>query len=132
MAVFNQAVAVATAKAAADVTFLGTNFTAKIYSGTIPATPETTPGGTLLGTVTFASATNSGPVVTTSDPAAVNPVANGTAAWARILKSDGTTVFGDVDVTATGGGGSIQLTTLALTTAVPVDVAAVTITEPSV
>jgi hypothetical protein len=83
----------------------------RIYSGTIPATPETTASGTLLAELRFnatAFAAASGGVITanaiTSDS---NANATGTAGWARILKSDATSVLWDLDVTATGGGGAM-------------------------
>jgi hypothetical protein len=82
--------------------------------------------------ITLASVSASGAVVTSSDPAAVAPAASGTATWARLLKSDGTTVIADLDVTATGGGGSVQLGTTTITTGTNVDLSALTIAVPSV
>lgn len=131
MAIVNVSIANATALAAAENTFLGTNDTMQIRSGTIPATPETAATGTLLVTIPLASFTTNGAVLTSSDPAAVAPVATGTAAWARVLKSDGTTVAYDFDVTATGGGGTVQLGTTSIVTGTNVDMSAITITEPS-
>ncbi|GAA4175715.1 hypothetical protein [Gryllotalpicola koreensis] len=132
MATVNPSVALATAEASAVASFISTSATMQILSGTIPATPETAATGTLLVTIPLASFSASGAVVTSSDPSAVSPAASGTASWARILKSDGTTVVADLDVTATGGGGSVQLGTTTITTGTTVDLSAVTITIPSV
>lgn len=85
--------------------------TLKLYSGTIPATPQTAIGAqTLLATFTlntpaFGTPTYNSPNETTDASFvsnSVTPVANGTVAWARLLKSDGTTVVGDFSVGTSG------------------------------
>jgi hypothetical protein len=90
--------------------------TVKVYTGAMPATPATAPSGTLLLTFTFdAVASFSGPVAgvaaldATPALAAVGAAA-GTAGWARIADSTGATVM-DCDVSATGAGGALQLST---------------------
>ena len=89
--------------------------TIKIYAGVIPATPaDAVTSQPLLGTLTFSDPC--GMVVTgaltmsaiTQDSSAD---ANGTATWARIADSTGATVM-DIDVTNTGGGGTLQLNTV--------------------
>lgn len=72
-----------------------------VYSGVKPTDSKTAISGqTLLGTFRFA-ATAFGATSTTTGLAAVNAVtsftalANGTPAFVRIRKSDGTTVFAD-------------------------------------
>lgn len=130
MATVNPSVALATAEASAVATFISTSATMQIRSGTIPATPETTAAGTLLVTVPLASFTASGAVVTSNDPAAVSPAASGTASWARVLKSDGTTVVCDLDVGTSGT--SVTLGTTTISTGTNVDLSAITITVPSV
>lgn len=105
--------------------------TIKIYTGSMPATPETSiTSQTLLATLTCSdpSATESGGVITfsaiTQDSAAD---ATGTAAWARMADSSGTAVW-DFDVTATGGGGAIEMNTTAVVSGGPVALSSLTIT----
>src|SRR5215207_8084010 len=90
--------------------------TLKIYSGSQPATGDTAASGTLLATVTLidpAFGASSAGTATGGDPAAVNPVATGTAGWFRVQDSAGNNVF-DGSVTATGGGGDLQLSNTSL------------------
>lgn len=107
--------------------------TIKIYSGSQPATPETAASGTLLATVTLADpafgAASTG-VASLTDPASVNAAATGTAGWARFADSDGNVVF-DGDVTATGGGGVVTLSSTSLTSGSPVDITGGTYTQPA-
>lgn len=83
----------------------------RIYSGTKPTNPDTALGAqTLLAEVTFAATAFGAPSAGSAAAAAMTAVtasATGTASWYRQLKSDGTTVVGDGDVTVTGGGGDI-------------------------
>lgn len=88
--------------------------TVKIYTGTIPATPaDAIVAQVLLGTLTFSDpcGTIAAGALTmsaiTQDSAAD---ASGTATWARIQDSAGVVVM-DIDVTSTGGGGTMQLNT---------------------
>ncbi|WP_330473836.1 hypothetical protein [Terrabacter sp. C0L_2] len=105
-----------------------------IYDGTIPAdagTAVTTQ--VLLATVILgdpAYAAPSAGTVTGADPASVNAVASGTAAWFRQTDNSGDVVM-DGDVTATGGGGTMTLSTVSLTTGSPVDITSLSITMPS-
>jgi hypothetical protein len=106
--------------------------TMKIYSGSQPATPATAPSGTLLATVTLidpAFGAASGGSAALTNPASVNAVATGTAGWARFADSDGNVVF-DGDVTATGGGGVVQLSSTSLTSGSPVDITGGTYSQP--
>lgn len=91
------------------VTSLCNGGTLKMYSGAIPTSPETALGAqTLLATWTFSgTAFGSSSFVSGNEQEAasfaqssVTPVANGTACFARVLKSDGTTVVGDLIVSA--------------------------------
>lgn len=107
--------------------------TMKLYTGAQPATPATAPSGTLLATVTLtdpALASVSAGIGTGGDPASVNAVATGTAGWARFADSTGVTVM-DGDVTVTGGGGTVTLSTTSLTSGSPVDITSVTVTMPA-
>lgn len=104
----------------------------EIRSGGLPAGPESAATGTLLATVTFSDpatggATNGTDTIT--DPVAVTGVASGTAGWARFMDSAGNAVM-DCDVTATGGGGAITLSTTTISNGVTVDMAAITYTVP--
>ena len=84
----------------------------------------------LLGTLTFSDpsgATPSGGVFTasaiTQDSSAD---ATGTAVWARIADSAGVTVV-DVDITATGGGGAMQMNTTSIVIGGPISISALTV-----
>lgn len=107
--------------------------TLKIYTGSQPASAQDAATGTLLATVTLAdpafgaSATG---VATGTDPASVTAVATGTAGWFRAADSNGATVF-DGSVTATGGGGDMQLSTVSITSGGSVDITSMTYTTPA-
>lgn len=106
--------------------------TMQIRSGAMPATPQDAATGTLLATVTLsdpAGGAASTGTVTIADPAPVTGVADGTAGWVRLLDSAGAAVL-DGDVTVTGGGGFLELSTTTISTGVTVDLGAVTITMP--
>jgi len=123
------------ANAAVDLLDVGTGTaggTIKIYTGSQPATPATSASGTLLATVVLANpafGSASSGVATMSDPASVNAVTTGTAGWARFADRDGAVCF-DGDVTATGGGGVVTLSSTSLTSGSPVDITGGTWTEP--
>lgn len=107
--------------------------TIKIYTGSMPATTaDAITSQVLLGTLTFSdpSGTISGGVLTMSaitDDSSAD--ATGTATWARIADSAGVVVM-DIDVTNTGGGGALQLNTVAIVAAGPIKITAFTITVP--
>jgi hypothetical protein len=104
----------------------------QIRSGGLPASPQTAASGTLLATVALSdpvSGAAASGVDTITDPVAVVGVADGTAGWARFQDSAGNAVM-DCDVTATGGGGAITLSTTTISTGVSVDMAAITYTVP--
>ena len=111
-------------------TNIGAAATIEIRSGTKPATPETAASGTLLATVAISgSFTSTAGVLTAADPASVAPAASGTAGHFRLKQSGGTAVL-DGTVTATGGGGDMQLGSATITTGVNVDLGVPTITVP--
>lgn len=123
----------ATRNAAVDAVtaLVGSAGTLKIYSGSIPATAATAPSGTLLATVTLGAwGSASAGTASGADPASVNAVATGTAGWFRAANSGGTTVF-DGDVTATGGGGTMTLSSTSLTSGGAVDITSITVTMPA-
>lgn len=86
----------------------------KVYTGTIPTTPETAIGAqVLLGTLTFSDpcgtvATGALTMGAITQDAAAD--ATGAASWARITDSDDVVVM-DIDITTTGGGGTMQMNT---------------------
>jgi len=107
--------------------------TIKVYTGTQPTTAaDAITTQTLLGTLTFSDpcGTSSGGTLTfsaiTQDSAAD---ATGTATWARIADSTGATVC-DVDVTATGGGGTLQFNTTSFVIGGPILISSFTVTVP--
>lgn len=112
--------------------------TIKVYSGTLPATPETAIGAQiLLGTLTLTynpcgavSGSGSGLIFTystiTQDSSAD---ATGTAAFARFSTSAGTVIF-DCDITVTGAGGVLQLNTTNIVSGGPIQVTAFTLAIP--
>ncbi len=119
------------ARADANTTFAGNGALLRLYDGTRPSTGGT--ATTLLAELTCGTpfaASASGGVLTlgsiTQDSAAN---AAGTATWFRVVKSDGTTHVMDGSVTATGGGGDMELVTTSITTGQPVQVTSFTITE---
>jgi hypothetical protein len=135
MAVLRLATTVRTAVTDTALGFLnaGTGAaTIQIRSGVMPATPQDPATGMLLVTVTLADPA-AGPAAdgraTITDPVAVNAVADGEATWARWMDSSGATVC-DCDVTATGGGGGIELSTTAITAGTPVDLGSLTFAAP--
>lgn len=127
---------IAAASAQAMGTALATNIGAsavlEIRSGAKPATPETAASGTLLVSITVSgSFSSTGGVLTSADPASVAPAASGTAGHFRLKQSGGTAVL-DGTVTATGGGGDMQLGSTTITTGVNVDLGVITLTVPVV
>ena len=107
--------------------------TIKIYTGAQPATGNDEGSGTLLATVAFADpafgAASTG-VATATDPAAVTASGTGTAASFVVEDSTGANVFNGT-VTATGGGGDLQLSSTALAAGITVDVTSFTYTMPA-
>ena len=96
--------------------------TAKIYSGTMPATPETAATGTLLAELVLAKPCGvvAGKKLTfsaiTQDLEANN---TGYAGYVRLSDSDGNAVI-DGDVTSTGGTGVLKLNVTLITALGPV------------
>ena len=84
----------------------------RIYSGTQPATAgaETTILAQLTCNATFAVAATGGVLTLGTVAADSSANATGTATWARIYQSNGTTHVLDMDVSTTGAGtGDLQL-----------------------
>lgn len=131
MATFNLSAALKTTRAQAIVTAAGANATIKFYTGSVPATPTTAATGSLLGTLTCAATfgTVSGSVLTLSTITG-DTSADATGAWgyARIATSSGTGII-DVDVTTTGGGGTIVMGAASCVQGASLDITSFTITE---
>lgn len=89
--------------------------------------------GTLLATVALAADAFGNAAAGTAalvDPPAVTGVAAGDAGWFRVLSGAAATVY-DGNVTATGGGGDMQLSTVTISVGVSVDITAGSITVPA-
>jgi hypothetical protein len=105
--------------------------TIKMYTGTQPATADSAlSGNTLLGTLTFtdpsAGASVNGVLTFSAITQDTAADATGTATWARIADSTGTTVF-DCDVNTSGA--TINLNTTSIVTGGPIQISSFTITE---
>lgn len=106
--------------------------TLKIYSGAQPANGDTDPAGTLLATVAFAVTAFGAPAngtIAAVDPAAVTGVAAGTAGCFIVEDASGDNVFNGT-VSATGGGGDLELATTTISVGVTVDITSFTYTQP--
>lgn len=111
---------------------LANNGYIRIYSGTRPATPDTAlSGNTLLaelrfGATAFGAASNG--TITANAITAEDSATAGTASWARILQSDGTSPLWDDEVgTATT---NIQLPSVTIESGVQVSITSLTHTVP--
>ena len=112
----------------------------RVYTGSQPATPATSPSGTLLLEFTCSDpafgSPSTGTVTLDITPAVTDDgITTGTAGWFRICDSTEAagTGLGIVDgsVTATGGGGDLTLSTVSITTGLTVTVTSFTMTEPA-
>jgi hypothetical protein len=112
----------------------------RVYTGTQPTDANTALGAqTLLGEFTmnataFAASVASGTAPTRNAVATANVIADitasntGTAAWFRLLKSDGTTVLFDGTVGTSGC--DLNLTDITITTGETMSVTSFTVTNP--
>lgn len=108
--------------------------TIEIRSGSQPASANDAATGTLLATFTLGDpafgAAASGAATLAGVPRTTTGAAAGTAGWFRAKDSTGATVF-DGSVTATGGGGELQLNTTTISVGVNVEITSGTITMPA-
>jgi hypothetical protein len=118
----------------AAITTLGALFpllnsgTGVIYSGTMPATPETAlSGNTALATATFAATALSGSITYVSPDVqgslaftstAISPSASGTATFMRLYETGGTTVVADLTVGTSGTDVILGTTTISTGTTI--------------
>lgn len=108
--------------------------TIRVYSGSQPATGDTAETGTLLVTFTLADpafgSAASGVASLSGTPISATGVAAGTAGWFRAEDSTGANVF-DGSVSATGGGGELQLSTTTISVGVTVQITSGSVTMPA-
>lgn len=117
----------------AAITTLGALFpllnggTGVIYSGAMPATPETTATGTALATADFAATALSGSITYVApnvqgslafSSASISPSASGTAGYMRLFESGGTTVVADLTVGTSGTDVILGTTTISTGTTI--------------
>jgi hypothetical protein len=128
--------AVAEAMATALNTHIGATAKIRIYDGTPPANATAAPTGTTLATFTcstnaFDSVTGGVMTLDVTPALTVAAAATGAATYFRILNSAATTTLLQGSVTATGGGGDLQLNTTSLSTGVNVTITSGTLTMPT-
>lgn len=109
--------------------------TIQIRTGAQPASANDPATGTLLATITLADPSFGAAAlgVATLDATPVlstTGVAAGTAGWFRVLDNSGDTVA-DGAITATGGGGELELNTTTISIGVTVEITAGTLTTPA-
>jgi hypothetical protein len=106
----------------------------RIYTGAQPADADDAPTGTLLVSITLADpafgASSAGVAQLAGTPRSGTAVASGTAGWFRIVDSNGVTVV-DGSVTATGGGGDLELDNTNIATGQQVSVSALSLSIPA-
>lgn len=107
--------------------------TVKIYTGAQPTNPDTAASGTLLATFTLADpafgAAASGVITLQGVPLSTTGAAAGTAGWFRLADNSGDAVL-DGTVSATGGGGTLELNTTTVSIGLNLQITAGTITMP--
>lgn len=127
------AAASAAADAVVDRIDLGAGAgTIKIYTATIPTDADTAVGAqTLLATLTFSDpafgAASNGVATASAITSDTSADATGTAAWARIADSTGTTVM---DVTVGTTGEDINFNTVSFVAGATVAITSLTYTQP--
>ncbi len=112
-----------------------------IYSGSVPTDADTALGAqVLLAAITlndpaFATAVDASPgarldLDVTPQPSTSSAAATGTASFARIVESGGTTIVQLDTVTATGGGGELEINNVAIQSGTTVTITAGSLTTP--
>lgn len=119
-ATVNTSTAMASLMAATLVGDVTNSSTLNIYSGDIPASPETAVDSStqvLLATITFPSSSafsNSDGTLTAATTDSTTITTSGTAGWARWVESDGSTVIADFNCDTSSDDGAVVLPTLTL------------------
>lgn len=110
----------------------------RIYAGTVPADADDPPGTLLaelnMSNPAFQAAAMAGAEAVAQAHAIAadsSADASGTATYFRLYKSDGTTVVAQGTVSATGGGGELQLGTTSITAGLQVAVTSLSIRMPT-
>lgn len=113
----------------AITTFAGNSGKLRIYNGSRPATggTATTLLAELTCNATFAPAASGGVLTLNAITGDTAADATGTATWARLVKSDGTTFVMDLSVGTSGA--DVNLNTTSLVAGAAVTVTSATITE---
>lgn len=123
------ATALRNARLDAITTFAGASAKLRFYDGSRPATGGT--ATTLLAELTlnatFAPAASGGVLTLNAITGDTSADATGTATWARIVKSDGTTHVADCSVGTSGA--DINVNTTSFVAGATVNVTSATITE---
>ena len=126
-------VAVRNARLDAIETAIGTSAVLKIRTGTAPANVATADSGTVLATLNLPSdwmaAASSGAKALSGSWSDSSADATGTAAHFRIYASDGTTAHMQGTVTATSGGGDMEVQNTSFTSGQAFSVTAFTLTD---
>lgn len=112
---------------------IGTDAVLKIRTGAAPADVATADSGTVLATLTLPSdwlaAASSGSKAKSGTWQDTSADATGTAAHFRIYASDGTTAHLQGTVTATGGGGDLQLDNTSIASGQSVTITSFSLTD---
>ena len=126
-------VAVRNARLDAIETAIGTSAVLKIRTGSAPANVATADSGTVLATLNLPSdwmaAASSGAKALSGSWSDSSADATGTAAHFRIYASDGTTAHMQGTVTATSGGGDMEVQNTSFTSGQAFSVTAFTLTD---
>lgn len=115
-------------------TAMGTSAVIKIRTGSQPANAAASDSGSVLATFSlgsdWASGAGSAQKVLASLPLSATAGATGTAGHYRIYASDGTTCHEQGSITATGGGGDMEIDNTSITNGQTVRITAYTKTAP--
>lgn len=116
-----------------DLLDAGTAGKIEVYTGSQPTNPNTAPSGTLLATFTLADPSfgpaSTGVITLQGVPLSASGVAAGIAGWFRASDSASNAVI-DGTVTATGGGGTLELNTTTVSVGLSVQITGGTLTMP--
>lgn len=129
---YQNSVATRNAKLVTEVARLNSGLI-RIYSGTKPLTPDTAlSGNTLLAELTFGATAFAAPSAGSATANAIaqdaSADATGTATFARLFQSNGTTVEGDCNVGTTGS--DINLSSVSIIANGPVSISSMTLAQP--
>lgn len=124
----------ASTDAVVDRCDLGGAGSIEIRSGSQPASAEDAASGTLLATITMSAtafgSSATGVATLAGTPLSATAAATGTAGWARVKNGSGATVM-DVSVTATSGGGDIELASTSIVSGATVRITSGSYTTPA-